>query len=157
MNTAATTTATPGATKAVPNPTCCAHAHAIDYSGAGSPKGQDSSRVLLLCLRGIAAFCWAASRRTLERILLAYLQSTVNPALRSLITNFTATVRSGGGGGVPTCAFVAEAAVEEARNEPEGAVTYQAGGACMNSKKVSWTYMRGAFSPFYPLVPGRLF
>ncbi|KAF8498500.1 hypothetical protein F5888DRAFT_1633775 [Russula emetica] len=148
MNTAATTTATPGATKAIPNPTYHTDAHPIDLSGAGFSKGQESSRVLLLCLHGIAAFCWAASRRTLERILLAYLQSAVNLTLRSLIANLTAIVRGGGSGSssssVPTCVSATEVE-EEARalNDKEGAVTYQAGGACVNSKKVSWTYMRG--------------
>jgi hypothetical protein len=146
MNTAAATitTATPGATKATPNPA---------YSGAGSPKGQESSRVLLLCLRGIAAFCWAASRRTLERMLLAYLQSTVNATLlRSLIANLTAIVR--GGGGVPTCTSKAEELeARRALDDKEGAGAVTGGGesACVNSKKVSWTYMRGAaLSCLYP-------
>ena len=134
MNTAATTTATPGVTKSGPDP--------IDCSGAGSPKGQESSHVLLLCLRGIAAFCWASLRRTLERMFLAYLQSTVNPTFLSLIANLTATAR--GGSGVPTCASAGEES--RALNDNEGVATYQAGGACLNSKKVSWTYMRGAFS-----------
>ena len=156
MNTAAITTATPGATKATPSPTYYTHPHPIDYSGASSPKGQESSHVLLLCLRGIVAFFWAASRRTLERMFLAYLQSTVNPTLRSLIAHLTAAAHgAGGGGGVPTCASAAaEETATEARvlNDKEGAVTYQAGGACMNSKKVSWTYMRGASSRFIPSV-----
>ena len=147
MNTAATATTTLGATKATSNPT---------YHGeAGSPKGQDqeSSRILLLCLRGIVAFLLGASRRTLERILLAYLHSTVNPPLRSLIAILTATVR-GAGGDVPTGASPAEAEKEgRALSDKEGAVTYQAGGARMNSKKVSWTYMRGAFSRLYLFVP----
>jgi hypothetical protein len=147
MNTAATTTATPGAIKATLNPTCYTRAHSVDLSGAGTgtPKGQESSHVLLLCLRGIAAFCWAVSRRTLERILLAYLQSAVNPTLRSLIANLIAIAR--GGGGVPTSASAAEGAAEEARalNDKEVSVIYQAGGACVNSKKVSWNYMRGPF------------
>jgi hypothetical protein len=156
MNTAATTTANPGVTKATPNPTCYTHTHPIDFSGAGAPKGQESSHVLLLCLRGIVAFFWAASRRTLERMFFAYLESTVNPTLRSLIANLTNSAR--GGGGVPTCASAAVAAAEEARalNDKEGAVTYQAGAACVNSKKVSWTYMRGAFSRLYPLFRDRL-
>ena len=143
MNTAATTAATPGATKATPNPTC--FTHPVDYSGAGSPKpdagGQELPRVLLLCLRGIAAFCWAASRRTLERILVAYFQSAVNPTFRSLIANLTAIAR--GGGATRTCASAAEEI--PALNDKEGAVTYRAGSACVNSKKVSWTYMRGGF------------
>lgn len=138
MNTAATTSATPGATKATPNPTCYTQPHPIDRSGAGTPKGQDSSHVLLLCLRGIIAFFWAASRRTLERILLAYLQSAVSPTVRALIANLTATVR---GGDVSTCASAAEEA--GALNDKQGVVTYQAGSACANPKKVSWTYMRG--------------
>jgi hypothetical protein len=81
-------------------------------------------------------------------MLLAYLQSTINPTLRSLIANFTATVTARGSDGVPTCASAAEEAAEEARalNDKEGVVAYQASGACVNSKKVSWTYMRGAFS-----------
>jgi len=155
MNTASTTIATPGATKATPNPTYYTHLHPIERSGTGSPKGQESLRVLLLCLRGIVAFFWAASRRTLERMFLAYLQSTVNPTLRFLFANLTTTARGGGGGVVPTCASATEgAAADEARalNDKEGAVTYQAGGACVNSKKVSWTYMRGAFSRLYPLL-----
>jgi hypothetical protein len=161
MNTAAAaiTTATPGATKVIPNPIYYTRPHPVDYSGAGSPKGQESSRALLFCLRGIVAFFWAASRRTLERMLLAYLQSTlaVNPTLRSLIANFTATVTTRGGDGVPTCASAVEAAVEaRALDGKEGAVTYQAGGACVNSKKVSWTYMRGAFLRLYPLFRDRL-
>jgi hypothetical protein len=83
-------------------------------------------------------------------MLLAFLQSTVDPTLRSLIANLTAIAR--GGDSVPTCASAAKAAEEEARvfNDNEGAgagaVTYQASGACVNSKKVPWTYMRGAFS-----------
>ena len=147
MNTAATAaTATLGTTKATSNPAY--------YGGAGSAKGQgqESSRVLFLCLRGVVAFLLAASRRTLERILLAYLQSTVNPALRYLSAVLTATLR-GGGRGFATSASVAEAEEESrALNDKEGAVTYQPGGACVNSKKVSWTYMRGAFSHLYPFV-----
>ena len=139
MNTAATTTATPGPTKAAPNPAC---------SGAGSPKGQESSRILLLCLRAIAAFFWAASRRTLERMVLAYFHSTVDPTLRSLIANLTAIAR-GGRGGVPTCTLKVE---EEAAEETRGLNDKRAGavkdGACVNSKKVSWTYMRGPFFAF---------
>jgi hypothetical protein len=145
MNTVATATVTQGATKAVPNPT---------YSGAGSAKGQESSRVLLICLRAIAAFCWAASRRTLERMLLAYLQSTVNPTLRSLIAKVTAIAR--GGGDVPTFATAAEDSEAPDLNDKggAGAVTNQASGASVNSKKVSWTYMRGAFFASYPLFLG---
>jgi hypothetical protein len=145
MNTAATAT-TPGATKATSNPTY--------YGEAGSPKGQgqESSRILFLCLRGIVAFLWAASLRTLEKMLFAYLQSTVNPTLRSLIAILTATAR-GGGGVVPTSASAAEAEEKSrALRDKEGAVTYQASGACVNSKKGSWTYMRGAFSRLYPFV-----
>ena len=149
MNTAAATitTATPGATKGTPNPT---------YSGAGSPKGQESSRVLLLCLRGIAAFCWAASRRVLERMLLAYLQSTVNPTLlRSLVANLTALVR--GAGVVPTCASEVEELEARALDDKEGAgagaVTGGGESACVNSKKVSWNYMRGAAFPCLSIVP----
>lgn len=110
MNTATTTTATPGAIKATLNPTCYARAHSIDLSeaGTGTPKGQESLHVLLLCLRGITTFCWAASRRILERMLLAYLQSAVNPILRSLIANLTAITCSGGS--VPTGASAAEEA-----------------------------------------------
>lgn len=147
MNTAATTTATPGAIKATLNPTYYTRAHSINLSGAGTgtPKGQESSHVLLLCLRGIAAFSWAASRRTLERMLLAYLQSAVNPTLRSLIASLTAIAR---GGGVPTGASATEVAAEEARdlNDKEVSVIYQAGDACVNTKKVPWNYMRGTFS-----------
>jgi hypothetical protein len=157
MYTTAIATATPGATKATPNPTYYTHTHPIERGGASSPKGhgQESSHVLLLCLRGIVAFFWAASRRTLERMFLAYLQSTINPTLRFLIANLTAiTRRGGGGGGVRTCASAVEEA--QALNDKEGAVTYQAGGACVNSKKVSWTYMRGAFSRLYPLFNDRL-
>jgi hypothetical protein len=149
MNTAAATAATPGAIKATPNPTCYTRAHPIDLSGAGTLnfKDQEPSHVLLLYyLRGIAAFCWAASRRTLERMLLTYLLSAVNPTLRSLIANLTAIAR-GGGGGVPTSASAEEAAEEaQALNDKEVSVICQAGGACVNSKKVSWNYMRGAFS-----------
>jgi hypothetical protein len=157
MYTTAIATATPGATKATPNPTYYTHTHPIERSGASSPKGhgQESSHVLLLCLRGIVAFFWAASRRTLERMFLAYLQSTINPTLRFLIANLTAITRRGsGGGGVRTCASAAAEA--QALNDKEGAVTYQAGGACVNSKKVSWTYMRGGFSRLYPLFNDRL-
>lgn len=144
MNTAATTTATPEATNTTPNSTC--YTHPVDYSGASSTNDQESSRFLLLCLRGIAAFCLAASRRTIERIVLAYLQSTVNPTLCSLIAYLTATAR--GGRGVSTSASASAEAVEEAQtlNDNESAVAYRAGGARVNSKKVSWNYMRGTFS-----------
>ena len=142
MNTAATT-ATPESTNTTLNSTC--YTHPVDYSGAGSPSNQESSHFLLLCLQGIAAFCLAASRRTIERIVLAYLQSTVNPTLCSLVAYLTATAR--GGRDVSTGAFASAEAAEEAQtlNDNESAV-YQSGGARVNSKKVSWTYMRGAFS-----------
>jgi hypothetical protein len=152
MNNTAATTSTPCATtKATPNPTS-------GYSGAGSPKGQDSvsSRILLLCLRGIAAFFWAVSRRILERMLLAYLQSTVNPTLlRSLIANLIAIARGASGVRLSTCAASkAEAEKLEARqdfdDDKEGGVDAVTGGACVNLKKVSWTYMRGAV--FYLLL-----
>jgi len=77
-------------------------------------------------------------------MLLTYLQSTINPTLRSFIANLTTTVR--GGDSVPTCAYAVEDARAFSDNEGGGAVTYQAAGACVNSKKVPWTYMRGAFS-----------
>ena len=121
MNTAATTTATPGAIKATLNPTCYARAHSIDLSeaGTGTLKGQESSHVLLLCLHGITTFCWAASRRILERMLLAYLQSAVNPILRSLIADLTAIAR---GGGVPTGTSAAKEA--RALNGKEASVIW---------------------------------
>lgn len=163
MNNTAATTSTPCATtKATPNPTS-------GYSGAGSPKGQDSvsSRILLLCLRGIAAFFWAVSRRILERMLLAYIQSTVNPTLlRSLITNLIAIVRGASGVRLPTCATSkAEAEELEARqdfdDDKEGGVdaVTESGGACVNLKKVSWTYMRGAvfYLLFLELIERGLF
>jgi hypothetical protein len=82
-NMAATTT-TARTTQATPAPTTCGC-----YPGATganfSSRAQDGttstatgeSRELLLCLRSIAAFVWAASRSTLQRMLLAYLQSVL--------------------------------------------------------------------------------
>lgn len=155
MNTTATTTATPGAIRATPNPISYTQPHPIDdTSGAGSPKSPDSSRVLLFCLRGIVVFFWAVSRRTVERMLLSYLQSTASTTLRTLITNLTAFARGDGSGSVQRRAPAGEEA--RALNDREGAVTYQAGSACVNSKKVSWTYMRGAFSRLYPLFRDRV-
>jgi len=140
MNTAVTTTATPGSTNATPIPTC--YTYPVDRrSGAGSEKGGESLRVLLLCLHGIAAFCWAASRRALERTLLAYLQSTVNPAWRSFIASLTGATASQGVSTCPTPTHEAQALHDDTGDT----VTHQAGGACANSKTVSWTYMRGAW------------
>ena len=90
----ATATTSAGATKeADPVPTCYIAPATERESGAGSANAnaKGSRAVLLFCLRGIAAFCWAASRRTLERMLLAYIQSSVDPAmLRSLLAGLIA-------------------------------------------------------------------
>ena len=127
-------------TKVTPIPTCYTQApppiECSSSSGAGSAK--ETRRILLLCLRGIAAFCWAASRRTLERMLLAYLQSVVdNSSWRSIFANLT------GPRGVPapTCADAA-ADKERALRDKEGGGAE--GGACANQKKVFWSYLRGA-------------
>jgi hypothetical protein len=144
MNTA-TTTITPGATKTTPNPAC--YTHAVDYSETGSAKGQEPFRVLHFCLRGIVAFCWAALRRTLERMLFNYLRSTTHLAWCSLIASITA---AGSRGGDPT--GVSEAAPADgplALYDKEGAVAHQAGGPCSNSKKVSWSYLRGVYTRLF--------
>ena len=132
-------------TKATPIPTCYTQTPSPPHiecssssSGAGSAK--ESRRILLLCLRGIAAFCWAASRRTLERMLLAYLQSVIdNSSWRSLFTGLTGS----GSRGVPTLACADALAADEARafRDKEGGGA--GGGACVNQKKVFWSYLRG--------------
>jgi hypothetical protein len=142
MNTtAAAATTTTGATKTTPIPACSYYIPTptptpIEYSaGAGSAK--EESRLLLICLRGIAAFCWAASRRTLERMLLAYLQSAVNPTWHSLIASLTAAASPRG---------VTSADEAQALRDKEGAVVarHAAGGACASPKRVFWSYLRGA-------------
>ena len=100
-------------------------------------------------------------------MLLAYLQSTVNPTLlRSLITNLIAIVRGASGVRLPTCATSkAEAEELEARqdfdDDKEGGVdaVTESGSACVNLKKVSWTYMRGAvfYLLFLELIERGLF
>lgn len=144
MNTIASTT-TPGATKvtpcgyyytAAPAPPIECHSGTPGGGGLGAGSAaakEEGSRVLLLlCLRGIATFCWAASRRTLERMLLAYLQSAVNPTWHSLIASITAGPR-----GAPS--------PEDLRDKEGGVVARQAaGGACASPKKVFWSYLRGA-------------
>jgi len=139
MNTASPTPTTPCATKATPIPACYYYPPPTPpiecSSGAGSAnsKGSESRVFLLLCLRGIAAFCWAASRRTLERMLLAYLQSAVNPTWHSLIAGLTA----------------AAAAPARASSAPDDAQVQvlgdkEGGGVVASPKKVFWSYLRGA-------------
>jgi hypothetical protein len=137
--TATTTTAgLTTTTKVTPIPTCYTPATPpieCSIGGVGSAKEHESRRVLLLCLRGIAAFCWAASRRTLERMILAYLQSAVanvNPTWPSLFASLTAPR------GVPTCD---DNEAKVLRNKEGGT----GGAACANQKKVFWSYLRGAF------------
>jgi hypothetical protein len=70
-------------------------------SGAGST--EEESRVLLLCLRGIAAFCLAASRRSLGRVLLVYFQSAANPTWHSVLIASLTGASGPRGVTVPTC------------------------------------------------------
>ena len=146
MNTAAAAaTITPGATKTTPNPAC--YTHPVGYSGAGSAKGQEPSHVLHFCLRGIAAFCWAALRRTLERMLFDYLRLTANLAWCSLIASLTA---AGSRGGEPTSVSEAAAAAGPlVLCDKEGAIAHQADGPCSNSKKMSWSYLRGVYTRLF--------
>ena len=140
----ATATTSAGATKeADPVPTCYIAPATERDSGAGSANAnaKGSRAVLLFCLRGIAAFCWAASRRTLERMLLAYIQSSVDPTmLRSLLTGLIAV----GSQGAPALAPADKA--RDFRGKEGGAVARYTGGACATPKKVSWNYLRGAYT-----------
>ena len=143
--TGATKAASPVTTCYIPSPTGC-------DSGAGSAsatwKEWRTSTILLFCLRGIAAFCWAASRRTLERMLLAYLQSSVDPTvLRSLIAGLITVGPRGAPAPVPT----GEARTVRGKEGGAVAVAHRAvgagaGGGCATPRKVSWSYLRGAYT-----------
>jgi hypothetical protein len=144
----ATPTSSAGATKgATPIPTCYIAPPIERDSGAGSANAKGSRAVLLFCLRGIAAFCWAASRRTLEKMLFAYIQSSVDPTvLRSLIAGLVAV----GAQGASALAPADDARVLRGKEGGAGVVAHRAGagaaGACESPKKVSWSYLRGAYS-----------
>ena len=144
MYATATPTSSAGATKAAtPVPTCYIAPPIEPDSGAGSANAKGRT-VILFCLRGIAAFCWAASRRTLERMLFAYIQSSIDPTiLRSLIAGLVAV----GSQGAPALAPADD--VRVLRGKEGGAVAHRAGagaGACESPKKMSWSYLRGAYS-----------
>ena len=150
--TATSTGPTTGTTKtASPVPTCYISSPTGCDSGAGSAsatwKEWRTSTILLFCLRGIAAFCWAASRRTLERMLLAYLQSSVDPTiLRSLIAGLITAGPRGASAPAPAGDGDGGRAVRGNLKEG-GAVAHRAaGGACASPKKVSWSYLRGAYT-----------
>jgi hypothetical protein len=154
MYATATSTAGPttGTTKAASLvvPTCYISSPTGCDSGAGSAsatwKEWRTSTILLFCLRGIAAFCWAASRRTLERMLLAYLQSSVDPTiLRSLIAGLITAGPRGASAPVPTGeAWTVRGKEGGAVAVAHRAVGAGAGGGCATPRKVSWSYLRGA-------------
>jgi hypothetical protein len=75
-------------------------------------------------------------------MLLAYIQSAVNPRWHALIASLTAA----GPRGVPTARASADEAQALRDKEGGGAVVaHQAGGgACASPKKVFWSYLRGA-------------
>ena len=139
-NTAAAAT-TARATQATPTPTTCgSYPPGAAGANCSSSKAQDGAtssatgepRVfLLLCLRGIAAFVWAASRSTLQRMLLAYLQSVlVSPTWRPLLA------------AVPRRLLVVSRGVALRARDT---VTVAHRAANPNGKKVSWSYLRGTY------------
>ena len=150
-NTAVTTTPV-RTTQATPTPTTCGSSYPPGATGANcSSRAQDDatgeSRVLLLCLRSIAAFVWAASRSTLQRMLLAYLQSAlISPAWRSLLA------------AVPRrLLVVSRGGVLALQDEDDGGVALRARDAVTvahratspNGKKVSWSYLRGTYDSIF--------
>jgi len=138
-NTTVTGTTT---TEATPIPAFYTSSPPATGSSAASSVEGTESRVFFLCLRAVVAFCWAASRRTLEKMLFAYLQSTVNPILRSLLAGFRRGAAATSHGAAPARASAqAAAAVVTEDSETQGTPLQQAA----SSKKVSWSYMRGAY------------
>src|ERR1700730_17568304 len=76
-----------------PRPAACGPCPPSDTQGGTSASNGDGEpRILLICLRGIAAFIWAASRSALQRMLIAYLQSTVSPTWHSFVATAATTV-----------------------------------------------------------------
>jgi hypothetical protein len=159
-----TATAAPRATvtlaQATPMPTatcgpcpCPCPPTAIDGTDTDTDTStRGSSRVvLLLCLRALAAFVWAASRSTLQRMLLAYLQSAVvAPTWRSFLASAAPRFR------VAAAALRAVPAVpvhddgdggplhaHRVRGTGTGAVAHRVANS--NAKRVSWSYLRGAY------------
>ena len=142
-NTAAAAT-TARATQATPTPATCgsyppgvtaANCNSRAQDGATSSATGEPRVLLLLCLRSIAAFVWAASRSTLQRMLLAYLQSVLDsPTWRSLLA------------AVPRrLLVVSRGAALRARDT----VTVAHRAANPNGRKVSWSYLRGTYARIF--------
>ena len=156
-NTAVTTTPA-RTTQANPIPTTCGSyphgancsSRAQDDATSTSTGTTGESRVLLLiCLRSIAAFVWAASRNTLQRMLLAYLQSAlISPTWRSILAAIPRRLLIVSRGGVQVQAL----AVQDEDEDGDGvalrardAVTVAHRATSPNGKKVSWSYLRGTY------------
>ncbi|KAI0247900.1 hypothetical protein BJV78DRAFT_1241601 [Lactifluus subvellereus] len=118
---------TTDATYAHRAPACRPHNGTAPVDCGGSAANASESR-LSLCLHGIVAFCWAASRGALQRMLFTYLQSTVVRIWRSVV------IPRGGQG-------CAEPAMKE--GAAEGPAAWGLSAPTTSAKKVSWSYLRG--------------
>ena len=144
-NTAASTT-TARTTQAAPAPTTCgyyppgttgANCSSRAQDGTTSTATGESRELLLLCLRGIAAFVWAASRSALQRMLLAYLQSVlVSPTWRSLLAAVPRGVLPAVSRGVALRTW----------DTNTDTVAHRAPvNSNSNGKRASWSYLRGTY------------
>lgn len=146
MDITITTTTTAGETGPSAIPACCYPPPAA-CTGSGASSTNNQSRVLAF-LRALAAFCWAASRGALGKMFLAYLQSTVNPTWRSLVASLGVGVGSTApGGGIPVVVDVDDDDDDAQGRRPLADAHHTDAGAsaAANSKKVSWSYLRGAY------------
>jgi hypothetical protein len=118
-------------------------------TAASSSSGDDdgAQRMLLICLRGIVAFVWAASRSALQRMLIAYIQSTVSvsPTWHSFVATATTTAATAVRAGVPWLYVV------ETQPQGTGGTAVVAHRAVSSHvKKASWSYLRGTHGYTYP-------
>jgi len=116
--------------------------------GGGGGDDDDEPRILLICLRGIVAFVWAASRSALQKMLIAYLQSTVSPTWHSFIATATTTTATAVRAGAPWLHVVDTQPPLQAHHASQGtlagtAVVAHRAVSLSRARKASWSYLRG--------------
>jgi hypothetical protein len=117
---------TTNTTYAHPAPACLPHETGPVNGGAGDTNANESR--FSHYLRIVVAFCWVASRGTLQKILFTYFQSTIVRIWYSV-----AVLRRRQG------------SVEPAMNNgPQGAAASTLPAPTTPPKKLSWSYLRGA-------------